>query len=342
LFTPITQLHYQRKSGRELIWSAGEGTLSECLITGTLLGSEVIRVRAVRGTGTQVDELRYQLADGGAGTLPYHSWVVAKGDEEWPDFASEDEARTMIEPYLQGFALSATQIRLTRPLESEERIYGLGERTGPMNKRGLAFPVWNIDPPMFHIPETVTMYTSIPFYVGLHMDDGRVYGVLIDFTGAVEMDMVQANELEATLTVEGDGMVAYFFVGQLEARRLDESRLHATEHLIDARLCLGHHAQILVDLSLLAAQHPMNENLHAKLMLALYRSGRRCRALQVYSELRAVLISELGLEPCPPVQFLHHAILSSDPRLDSPGWELFSASANAPGSGAARIVSAVP
>src|SRR5438045_6510497 len=83
LFTPVTELHYQRKSGRELIWSAGEGTPSECQIAGALLGSEVIRVRAARGTSTQVEESRYQLADGGAGTLPYHSWVVAKGDEEW-------------------------------------------------------------------------------------------------------------------------------------------------------------------------------------------------------------------------------------------------------------------
>ena len=217
MFTPLTQLNYQRKSGRELIWSAEEGSPSECVIAGALLGSEVVRVRALRSTGIESEGLRYRLADGGAGTLPYHSWVVAKGDEEWPDFANEDEARKLLEPYLQGFALSSTQIRLTRPLESEERIYGLGERTGPMNKRGLAFPVWNIDPPMFHIPETVTMYTSIPFYLGLHMGNGRVYGVLIDVTGAVQMDMGEANEAEATMTVEGDSMVAYFFAGPTPA-----------------------------------------------------------------------------------------------------------------------------
>lgn len=109
---------------------------------------------------------------------------------------------------------------------------------------------------------------------------------------------------------------------QIEARRLDESRLHTTEQLIDVRLSLGHHAQMLEELTYLVAKHPLNENLHAKLMLALYRSGRRSRALEVYGELRAVLISELGLEPCPLVQSMHRAILASDARLDQPrAWD---------------------
>ncbi len=242
MFTPVTELHYQRKSGRELIWSAGEGLPSECQFAGALLGSEVIRVRAVRGTGTQMDELRYQLAAEGTGTLPYHSWIVAKGDEEWPNFANNEvEARTLLEPYLQGFALSSTQVRLTRPLASEERIYGLGERTGAMNKRGQAFPIWNIDPPMFHVPETVTMYTSIPFYLGLHMDDGRAYGVLIDFTGAVEMDMGKANEAEATMAVEGDSIVAYFFAGPTPADVMRQYTELTGRMPLPPRWALGYH-----------------------------------------------------------------------------------------------------
>jgi len=107
---------------------------------------------------------------------------------------------------------------------------------------------------------------------------------------------------------------------QMEIRKLEESRLHTAEQLIDARMRVGHHGQILSELTGLTAQHPMHESFHAKLMLALYRAGRRSQALEVFRRLRNVLVDELGLEPCPQVQVLHRAILASDPRLDLPAW----------------------
>ena len=213
MFTTIAQRRYQRRNGHEHIWSAGNDAGLSYSFAGAVLGSEIVRMRAMRGALQDGDKPRYQRADGGAGTLPYHSWIVAKGDEDWPDVMDEAEARTTLEPYLQGFAFSSGTIRLTRPLASQERIYGLGERTGDMNKRGQAFPVWNADPPKGHNAETVTMYTSIPFYLGLHVDDGRAYGVLIDHTGLVEMDLGKSNAAEASITVQGDSLIVYFFVG---------------------------------------------------------------------------------------------------------------------------------
>src|SRR5437867_5683388 len=132
MFTTITQFDYQSKIGYEHIWLGRSSSSNiECVLAGSLLGSEVIRIRAIRGT--QYHESRYQLADGGTSTLPYHSWIIAKGDEQWPDFLNEVQALGILEPYLQGFAFESTIIRLIRPLTSEERIYGLGERTGSMN-----------------------------------------------------------------------------------------------------------------------------------------------------------------------------------------------------------------
>ncbi|HZU68981.1 MAG TPA: TIM-barrel domain-containing protein [Ktedonobacteraceae bacterium] len=211
MLTTVRQFYYQCRKGSEHIWHAEETDPAECLLAGAILDSNTIRVRFVRGG--ILDETRYQLVDGRPGTLPYHSWIVTKGDEEWPQFLDEEQARAIIEPYLHGFSFSSTAIRLARSLASEERIYGLGERTGDMNKRGLAFPVWNVDPPQFHGPQTVTMYTSIPFYLGLHLDEGRAYGILIDHTGLVDMDLGKTNESEATMTIQGDSMVVYFFTG---------------------------------------------------------------------------------------------------------------------------------
>ncbi|HEV7236454.1 MAG TPA: hypothetical protein VGN15_09750, partial [Ktedonobacteraceae bacterium] len=181
MFSAIAQLHFQATRGREHIWHS-EGN-EEYLLAGAVLSQNILRVRLLRGAevtrlrqrpqDTQADLSGYQLVDGVHGTLPYHSWSVIKGDEQWPHTLSDEQARATLEPYLHGFAISPDELRLSRPLASNERIYGLGERTGDMNKRGQAFPIWNIDPHKGHNPKTKTMYTSIPFYLGLTVEDGR-------------------------------------------------------------------------------------------------------------------------------------------------------------------------
>ncbi len=213
--------------------------MPDCLLAAALLGSEVIRVRLVRGT--QLDEARYQLVDNAPGTLPYHSWIAVKGDEQWPDVASESEARSILEPYLRGFAISSTSMRLSRPLGSNERIYGLGERTGSMNKRGQAFPIWNIDPHKGHNAQTLTMYTSIPFYLSLSVADGRAYGVLIDHTGRIEMDIGKTNPSELSATLEGDSLIVYFFTGPTAADVLRQYTELTGRMPLPPRWAIGYH-----------------------------------------------------------------------------------------------------
>ena len=62
----------------------------------------------------------------------------------------------------------------------------------------------------------------------------------------------------------------------------------------------------------LTQEHPLRESFYGQLMLALYRSERRGDALRVYLSARTVLIDELGLEPCRPLQDLHRSILRSN------------------------------
>lgn len=108
--------------------------------------------------------------------------------------------------------------------------------------------------------------------------------------------------------------------GQLieaEILRLEESRLSLLEFRIEVNLLLGRHHEILSELTALVARHPLHEELHEKFMLALYRSGRRSQALEVFQHLRCTLIRELGLEPTPSLQRLQRGILTSDPVLDA-------------------------
>ncbi|MCB8905717.1 MULTISPECIES: AfsR/SARP family transcriptional regulator [unclassified Streptomyces] len=105
---------------------------------------------------------------------------------------------------------------------------------------------------------------------------------------------------------------------RIHAARLEENRLLATERRLDAELRLGLHGELLAELVELTRLHPANERLHAQAMVAFYRTGRQSEALQLYRGLRRRLVEELGLEPAPQLQRLHQAMLSVDPRLDTP------------------------
>jgi DNA-binding SARP family transcriptional activator len=103
---------------------------------------------------------------------------------------------------------------------------------------------------------------------------------------------------------------------RVEAARLEELRLAATEDRIEAELALGRHGDLVAELEALVARHPLRERLRAQLMVALYRSGRQAEALRVYHETREVLVEELGIEPSRALQRLERAVLAQDTSLE--------------------------
>lgn len=98
-------------------------------------------------------------------------------------------------------------------------------------------------------------------------------------------------------------------------RMLEEARLAAFESLIQARLELGEHAELVDQLRALVGEAPYRERLWAQLMLALYRSGRQAEALDAYAEARRRFAEELGLEPSPSLAGLQAQVLHHDPAL---------------------------
>lgn len=99
---------------------------------------------------------------------------------------------------------------------------------------------------------------------------------------------------------------------RMEVERIEESRLNVLDRRIESDLRLGRHHELLSELRSIISRHPTHEGLCAHLMLALYRSGRRSEALDVYQRMRATLVSELGLEPSPALRRLQRSMLISD------------------------------
>ena len=106
---------------------------------------------------------------------------------------------------------------------------------------------------------------------------------------------------------------------EIEAAALAETRLSLVERWVESDLALHRYADVIGELTSLAAEHPTNENFCALLMRALYHSGYTARALEAFRQLRASLNRELGVEPGPPLQELHRSILSGDLAADAEG-----------------------
>ncbi|MYX29060.1 tetratricopeptide repeat protein [Streptomyces sp. SID8381] len=104
----------------------------------------------------------------------------------------------------------------------------------------------------------------------------------------------------------------------IEAPRLNESRMAVFESWVDAELRLGRHAETVGEIQSEISRHPLRESLYVRLLLALYRSGRRGDALAAYQRIRQRLVRDLGLEPGPELAAVHQGILSGDPSLLEP------------------------
>lgn len=106
-----------------------------------------------------------------------------------------------------------------------------------------------------------------------------------------------------------------FDFAERAAQSLENERIAAVEHLMDAMLGAGEHDQVVGELSGLVESFPYRERMWQLLMLALYRSGRQAEALVAFKELRAHLGQDLGLEPAPDLFDLEERILLHDPAL---------------------------
>lgn len=136
--------------------------------------------------------------------------------------------------------------------------------------------------------------------------------------GSAPRESVVAEIRSALALWRGEAFEGVRLGPSLTARKvlLQEQRKAMSMRRIDLELEQGRHHELLVELRDATTEHPGDEGLLERLMLALYRSGRRLEALEVYRSAREEAIESLGLEPHPALQVLHERILRGDPGLD--------------------------
>ncbi|MFF3335596.1 BTAD domain-containing putative transcriptional regulator [Streptomyces sp. NPDC002888] len=103
-----------------------------------------------------------------------------------------------------------------------------------------------------------------------------------------------------------------------ETARMEDLRISAVELMADSEIALGRPDQAIARLREVSAAHPLREGPVARLMRAMYHSGRPADALALYGDIRQRFVDELGIEPGAELGALQQAILR---RERIPGFE---------------------
>jgi DNA-binding SARP family transcriptional activator len=196
----------------------------------------------------------------------------------------------------------------------------------------LAVAVWDADLPGFARGAVQTYVTRLRGLLGAglvrtspggyalcaepdHVDALRFLRLLDDAAATQDAMgeralLVQALVLWRGAPFEG---VRSAWLAEVEARRLTERYLAATERRIDLDLADGRAGELVPELSDLTARYPLRESLWVRLLVVLDRCGRQAEALERYEAVRVRLVEELGADPGPELQQVHADLLAGRP-----------------------------
>lgn len=128
-----------------------------------------------------------------------------------------------------AYGVDGNEKRTWKKLRAEERFFGLGEKTGAVDKRGRSWTMWNSDIPAYR-DDTDPIYSSIPFFIG--MNGGKSYGVFLDNSFRSQFNLGAGNDRIFSFGAEDGPLDYYLFPGPAIETILDQyTRLTGRMHL---------------------------------------------------------------------------------------------------------------
>ena len=101
--------------------------------------------------------------------------------------------------------------RVRKAMPQDEHFFGLGDKTGPLDRRGGAYTFWNTDR-FGYSPADDPIYKSIPFVIGVN-EAGVTYGLFMDNTWRGFMDLGKSERAAFSFGAEGGGLDYYVMTG---------------------------------------------------------------------------------------------------------------------------------
>ena len=118
-----------------------------------------------------------------------------------------------------GVSFDGDEVRCHKKLIDNEKFYGLGEKTGGLERRGNQYTMWNTDFPGYEW-RTDPLYVSIPFFIGVN--DKKAYGIFFDNTYRSYFNMgASSNRYYWFGAVKGE--MDYYFIYGPEIKKVISS-----------------------------------------------------------------------------------------------------------------------
>jgi alpha-glucosidase len=197
----------------------------------TALRDDLLRVRIVRSGGLPEDASWAVLPDArtssaivtpeitsAAAGFRTHLLRVAV-DRKTLRLTIFDRAGNVLNEDARRSQFEEAAFRVYKTMPVDEHYFGLGDKTGPLDRRSQAFSLWNTDAYRFQ-ESTDPIYKSIPFFMTFRA--GRAMGVLLDNTWRSSFDF---GKTEPGVYSFGavDGPLNYYFVYGPSPRQVLES-----------------------------------------------------------------------------------------------------------------------
>lgn len=142
----------------------------------------------------------------------------------------------------RGIAFARGASRVALNLAPRDLLFGLGESTGPFNKRGLSRDLWNIDV-LGHAgclhPNLKSLYLSIPF--ALTLRDGRAAGLFWDHPARQSWDLGATLPDRWQMTADVGVIDLHLFAGPTPAAVLRRFTELTGRMPLPPRWALGYH-----------------------------------------------------------------------------------------------------
>lgn len=130
-------------------------------------------------------------------------------------------------------------VQCVKVLDQGDCIYGLGDKTGPLNKRSYEYENWNSDIPDPHEDSFKSLYKSIPFFITLK--EKGIYGIFYDNTFKSYFNFGKENDGYYSFGSD-NGNLDYYFIGGNSMPEIVENYTYLTGRApLPQKWALGYH-----------------------------------------------------------------------------------------------------
>lgn len=154
-----------------------------------------------------------------------------------PLFETGEEGAPALTAALDG-RLLGHGVTLVMDAPHSQHYYGLGERSGWLDRRGRRLTNWASDVSPI-LPTTDALYQAIPFL--LHLDAGRAVGLLVDESWRSVFDIAATDPARVSVRVEGPSLDVYVIGGAAPAAVLERYTALTGRPPLPPLWALGYH-----------------------------------------------------------------------------------------------------